>query len=95
MALVPAAMQADLDSEIYNNLKEAMAPDVSKGQNYESVADAQLHKMATAIAKAVAKVVIQHITSNAMVLPGQSVVGAGGGVPGPMTGATVSPGQIK
>ncbi len=94
MPLIAPAIEAKLKDAIFSNLKEAMSPDISKGDGYESAANPQLEKLATAIAKAVAKVMVDALTNDAMVAPGQQIVGVGGGIPGPVQGATVSPGKI-
>lgn len=46
---------------------------------------------------AIGNCIVNHIVSNSNITvnPGQSVVGSGGGVPGPMAGSTVSPGTAK
>lgn len=84
MPLIAPVIQLKLESQIFQNLKQAIPP---PGAEQE----AALKKMATAIADAVVSVIIGEITSNAMVLPGQAIVGAGVGA---ISGVTVSPGQI-
>jgi hypothetical protein len=87
MPLVESEIAAKLEPEIFNNLKEAIPPPAPEQSD-------MLQKMAGAIAKAVAKVLVAEMTQNAQVMPGQAIVGVGGGVPGPVSGATVSPGKI-
>jgi predicted NBD/HSP70 family sugar kinase len=94
MPLVPAAIENKLKSEIKDNLKAAFSSETGKGQSYDSTANSMQEKLAAAIAKAVAKVIVEEITQNAQVMPGISSVGVGGGIPGPVTTTTVSPGKI-
>jgi orotate phosphoribosyltransferase-like protein len=89
MPLDPSTVAAALDPEIYNNLKEQFSSDVGQGSNYTGTADAQLQKIATAVAQAVAKVIVEQIKSNAQVLPGIATAG------GPTAQVTVSPGLIS
>ena len=93
MPLVAAEMKAKFQSTIAAGLKRVYESDVSKGAGYEPVAAASWAKMADAISD-IAMDIVTELTTNAQVLPGQSVVGVGGGVPGPVSGTTVSPGKI-
>ena len=92
MPLVVSAIESKLKSAIFENLKKELTPDLSKGDNYTSTADPQLKKLANAIAKAVAKVIIESIQQDAQVAPGQSVMTSG--TPSTHTGTVVSPGKI-
>lgn len=93
MALVASEMKDKFRTRIKDGLKRVYAADVAKGNNYTSEAEAAWDKMADAISD-IAMDIVTELTTNASVLPGQAVVGVGGGVPGPMSGTTVSPGQI-
>ncbi len=95
MPLIVPAIESKLKAAILGNLKEVYSPDIAKGKDYQQVADPQLEKLANAIAKAVSKVIIEAITQEAQVVPGQAVVGTFAGIgSGPVTAATVSPGKI-
>lgn len=87
MPLVAAEMKQKFQSRIHDGLKRAF------GSDTDSQADAQWAKMADAISD-IAMDIVTELTTNAMVLPGQQIVGVGGGIPGPVSGATVTPGQI-
>jgi hypothetical protein len=93
MPLVATEIKQKFQDRIHQGLKRAFNSDASKGQSYDPVADANWAKMADAISD-IAMDLVTELTTNAMVVPGQQVVGTGGGVPGPMTGATITPGQI-
>jgi|GEM_PF-5291099 len=93
MPLIASAMKSKMKESIYNGLKKNFGPAAAKGDQYDPVADEQWKKMADAISE-IAADIVSEITSNAMVVPGQSIVGVGGGIPGPVSGSTVSPGQI-
>lgn len=94
MPLVASAMKSKFKSTIHAGLKRVYASSASGGEGYSAIADAQWELLADAISDIAADIVTE-ITTNAMVVPGQQVVGVGGGIPGPVTGATVSPGMIK
>lgn len=87
-------MQSKFYDTIYSNLKSEFGSSAQKGQDYQPIADEFWQKLATALSK-IAVDIVNEIQQNAMVLPGQQVVGVGGGVPGPVSGSTVSPGMIK
>jgi hypothetical protein len=55
-----------------------------------------LMKLATALSDACEQWILASGASSIVgtIAPGQMVVGAGGGVPGPMTGSTTTPGSI-
>lgn len=93
MPMNPDGLKSKLKERIYNGLKKEFSSSASKGADYQPVADEYWEKLATAISGIAADIVME-ITQNAEVLSGIQVVGAGGGVPGPMSGATVSPGKI-
>ena len=83
----------------------AASPAVTAAKSVED----QFKQLATQIGDSVAKAVIAHIIKNAdialdntnltppnwQVPPGIAVVGVGGGIPGPMTGATTTPGIVS
>lgn len=94
MPLIGPAIKSKFKKRIYDGLKKEFGSAASKGKDFPAVADEFWLKLAEAIS-GIAEDMVDEIQTNAMVLPGQSVVGAGGGVPGPMSGTTVSPGQIK
>lgn len=94
MPLVASEMKAKFRKTIKDGLKRVYASDVAKGKGYPPVAEESWDKMADAISD-IAKDIVMEITTNAIVVPGQAVVGVGGGVPGPVSGTTVSPGMIK
>lgn len=88
MPLVGASLKAKFKDSIYNGLKREMG-----GANGGASADAFLQKLANAISD-IAMDLVDELHSNAQVAPGQQVVGVGGGIPGPVTASTVSPGKI-
>lgn len=55
--------------------------------------DPSWEKIASAIAD-IASDIVDALHNDAQVAPGIPVVGAGGGIPGPMSGATTAPGKI-
>lgn len=93
MPLQGPVLKQLMQQRIYQGLKRVFEADTSQGTNYDPVADAHWMKMADAISDA-AMDIVSEIQGSAQVVPGQQVVGVGGGVPGPVTGATVSPGTI-
>jgi hypothetical protein len=93
MPLIAPIMKTKFKKTIYNGLKKNFSDAASKGDGFPKVADEFWEKLADAISE-IAADIVEEITTNAQVAPGISVVGAGGGVPGPMAGATVSPGKI-
>jgi hypothetical protein len=93
MPLVGVAIKSKFKDTIYSGLKREFSAAVSQGQGYPPVADEFWLKLASAISD-IAMDLVDEMHSNAQVLPGQQVVGVGGGIPGPVTGATVSPGKI-
>jgi hypothetical protein len=93
MPLIAPAIKSKFKQRIYDGFKKNFGGAASKGEGYSSTADEFWMKIADAISD-IAIDMVEEITTNAMVMPGQSVVGAGGGVPGPMSGSTVSPGKI-
>ncbi len=94
MPLVAAVIEAKLTQEIYMNLKAAFAADAATAKGYPPEADEKHRKMAEAIAKGVAKVIVSELQTNAQVAPGIPIAGSGGGVVGPVSGVTTSPGKI-
>ena len=88
MPLIASEMKAKFKSRIHAGLKRVFASDT------DSQVDAQWTKIADAISD-IAMDIVTEITTKAQVNPGQSVTGVGGGVPGPMSGSTVSPGTIS
>lgn len=93
MPLVAPAMQAKFKKRIFDGLKAKMSSATSKGDSYSAVSEEFLEKIADAVS-GIAIDLVEELTTNAQVLPGQQIVGVGGGVPGPVQGATVSPGKI-
>jgi hypothetical protein len=93
MPMMPDDLEKKMKQTVFNELKKQFLPAASKGQNYGPIATEHLEKIATAVSK-IAKDIVMEITKNAEVTPGIQVVGSGGGVPGPMSGATVSTGKI-
>ena len=78
MPLVAPAIQLKLELEIVNALTSSFAG-----------GDAASHKkLAKAIAAAVAKVIVEELTTNALVLPGIPTAGS------PAAQVTVAPGKI-
>jgi hypothetical protein len=55
--------------------------------------DPSLVKIASAVSE-IAADIVDALHNDAMVAPGISIVGVGGGIPGPVSGATVAPGKI-
>lgn len=81
MAMVIPAIQKELEAELISALTQEFAGEAS--------ADPTSHKrIASAVSKAVAKVLINAIQSQAEVLPGISSAGSPGAV------TSVSPGKI-
>lgn len=93
MPMMPSALQQKMEMTIFNGLKAQFGSAASKGDGYSAVAEEQWRKMAKAIAP-IAMDIVMEIVQNATVLPSQSVVGVGGGVPGPVSAMTVTPGKI-
>jgi hypothetical protein len=93
MPLVGPAMKSKFQSTIHSALQREFGGAVAEGKNYPPIADEFWTKLASAISD-IANDIVDEIHNNATVVPGQQVVGTGGGVPGPMTGSTVSPGTI-
>ena len=93
MPLVATAMKAAFEVRIQAGLQRVFSAAASQGQGYDAIAQQQWMMLADAISDIAMDIVIQ-ITTEAQVVPGQQVVGVGGGIPGPVTGATVSPGSI-
>jgi hypothetical protein len=93
MPLVGAAIKSKFKDTIYNGLKREFTASASKGEGYAGIADEFWLKLANAVSD-IAMDLVDEMHSNAQVVPGQQVVGVGGAIPGPMTGATVSPGKI-
>lgn len=94
MPMDPAGLKSKMKDRIYNGLKAQFGASAAEGTGYNAVADAQWQKMAEAIS-GIATDIVMEITQNAQVNPGISIAGVGGGVPGPVQGSTVSPGQIS
>lgn len=94
MPLIGSAIKSKFKQSIYNGLKREFGAAAAKGDGYDSTADEFWQKLAEAVSD-IALDMVEEITTNAMVMPGQTIVGVGGGVPGPVNGSTVSPGQIK
>lgn len=94
MPLIGPLLKTKMQATIFAALQKEFQSDIAKGGQYAADATAMHKKMAAAISE-IALDIVDEITSNAMVMPGQSVVGVGGGIPGPVTANTVSPGQIK
>jgi hypothetical protein len=86
-------MKAKFQTTIHSGLTRVFASDASQASGYPGVADPFWAKLADAISD-IAMDIVTEMQTNAQVVPGQQVVGTGGGVPGPVTGATVSPGKI-
>lgn len=93
MPLSGPQLKTQFQKTIKDGLKREFGGAASKGDGYSPEAEAQWEKMASAIAD-IAVDIVTAITTQAQVLPGQQIVGVGGGIPGPVSGATVSPGQI-
>jgi len=93
MPLIAPAIKAKFKDTIHSGLKREFSAAAGKGDGFPPVADEFWMKLADAISD-IAMDLVTEMTTNAMVVPGQQVVGVGGGVPGPVTGSTVSPGKI-
>jgi tRNA A37 threonylcarbamoyltransferase TsaD len=89
----PSLLKQKMKATIYNGLKAKFSSSTSKASGYTAIADEQWEKIADVISDIAADIVTE-IMTNAEVLPGIAVVGVGGGVPGPVSGSTVSPGKI-
>lgn len=94
MPMVPSALKSKMKATIYDGLKAQFGGATGEGKEYTGVADPMWEKMAEAISGIAADIVME-ITTNAMVMPGIAIVGVGGGVPGPVSGATSAPGKIS
>lgn len=92
MPLVIPSIESKLKSAIFENLKKEFKPDISRGENYSAEAERHLRKIANAVAKGVAQVIVEAIQNDAQVAPGQAVVTSGS--PSNHAGSVVSPGRI-
>jgi len=96
----PGGLKSKIKETIYNGLKTQFGPAASKGDGYDSEANAQWQKMAEAIS-GIAADIIDEITSNAQVEPGISITGIANTIggpssqTGPVSGSTSSPGKIS
>ena len=91
MPLEANAMKAKFKDRIYQGLKREFKSEMSQGKDYQPLAEQMLLKIASAVSD-IAMDIVQEIQTNAQVMPGQSVVTAGG--PSNQAGSTVSPGKI-
>jgi hypothetical protein len=89
MPIVPAKLKAAMEVRVYNELKAAFAKDGAQSPD----ADKNWQAIAKAVS-ATAEDICLMLLTDVQVAPGQAVVGAGGGIPGPMSGATTSPGKL-
>ena len=87
MPLVAAEMKSKMKTAIAQGLAR-VHPDVLATAGYADVSKAQFEKLADAISD-IAMVIVEEITTNAIVVPGIPVSTSGG------PGSTVGPGQIK
>lgn len=94
MPMQPAALKSKMKATIYSGLKAQFGGAVSKGSDYKAEADPMWEKMAEAISGIAADIILEIVT-NAMVMPGIAITGVGGGIPGPVAGATSAPGKIS
>jgi hypothetical protein len=92
MPLVASEMKAKFQSRIYSGLQRVFGSEISEGTDYPPEAQKQWRMMADAISD-IAMDVVNEITQNAQVNPGQQVVTNGG--PSTQTGSTMSPGTIS
>jgi hypothetical protein len=92
MPLIGPEMKSKFQKTIKDGLKREFSA-VSATKGYSAVAEAQWEKLANAISD-IALDIVMEITTNAQVLPGIPIAGVGGGVPGPVSGATTAPGKI-
>lgn len=90
----PAGLKSKMKERIYNGLKTQFGSAAGQGQGYTPIADAHWEKLAESIS-GIAIDIVMEITQNAQVAPGIGVVGVGGGVPGPVSGSTITPGVIS
>lgn len=89
MPLVAAKMKKDLETAILAGLMREHKDDIKANPK---AADA--HKKMAAALSDIANVIVLALLTEAQIAPGIPVVGAGGGVPGPMSGVTTAPGKI-
>ena len=89
MPIVEAKVAKELEAAIMSELGNAFSSDGAPADVAESH-----KKMAGAIATGVAKVICNMLLTEAQVAPGIAMTGVGGGVPGPVTGATSAPGKL-
>ena len=95
MPLVASAMKKKFKATIKDGLKREFGSAAGKGTDYPPIAEEQWDKLANAISD-IAADIVSEITTNALVMPGQMVVGTFVGVgSGPTQGTTISPGNIK
>lgn len=87
MPMQPKALKAKMKTTIYNGLKKEFAPDISKGINYDPIADQYWQKLAEAISGIAADIVTEIVT-NAQVSQGIPTAGS------PASQITVVPGKI-
>jgi hypothetical protein len=87
MPIVAAALQAQMETRIYNGLKAAFAADGKDSPQ----ADASWQKQSKAIA-AIAQDICTMLLTQAQVAPGQAVTTVGS--PTTQAGSTVSPGKL-
>jgi hypothetical protein len=87
MPLVGPALKSKFKSTIMSGLKREFAG------TGDPPFDPSWEKIAAAVAD-IASDIVDALHNDAQVAPGIPVVGAGGGIPGPMSGATTAPGKI-
>jgi len=89
MPIVATALKAKMKTRLVNAFKQAFAEDGATNDQ----ASASWEKQAEAISS-IAEDICNLLLTEAQVAPGIAVTGAGGGVPGPMSGATTAPGKL-
>jgi len=89
MPIIAAKVKMDIEQAVFNALKKEFKDEIKDNEKGES----SLKKQAKAISE-IATVICTMLLSDVQVAPGIPVVGAGGGVPGPMSGSTTAPGKL-
>lgn len=88
MPLVGAAVKAKFKKTIFDGLKAAFG-----GPNAPKDAEESWMKIAEAVS-GIGVDIVSELQTNAQIAPGIPIAGVGGGVPGPVSGATTGPGKI-
>jgi hypothetical protein len=94
MPMDAEGLKSKMKDRIYNGLKKEFSSSAGQGAAYTPVADENWLKIASAVSE-IATDIVMEITQNAQVDIGINVVGTVAGIPGPVTGMTITPGKIS